>query len=142
MIIKITKITGILACGLIIIATLIAYGETKSPVSAAQLDAFMKKWATCESFKAPMNPEDEPLLLAASEKDPSGPWAAYISIKFTQMKFSVHRLDIPGCATLYHRTSLNYLKPARDILEKSAKARPDDEGLQLSLYKIKKHWRC
>ena len=84
---KAVKAIGMLACGLILAATPHACGEPHPPVSAAQLDAFMTKWAAYESFKTPMVPEDEPLQPAALEKNPKGPRAAYISMTLAQTIF-------------------------------------------------------
>ena len=127
-----------LACGLVIALTSHAYGKTNSPSSVTQLDAFMKKWAVYESFRIPVETEDEPLLLAALEKDPKGPWAAYISMKFAQTKYEARKLDKTGRAALY-RASLNYLKPSSGILARAAEAAPRDQELRHSLNTIKKH---
>lgn len=129
---------GIFACGLIFTSTPHAYGETQPPVSVAQLDAFMKKWATYEPFKVPRDSKDESLLLAALEKDPQGPWAAYVSMKFAQTKSEARELAETGRATRY-KASLDYLKPARDILTNAVEADPDNEQLQHSLNQIQYH---
>jgi len=135
---KAAKAIGMLACGLLIAATLSSCETNKSTVSSAQLDAFMQKWSEYEAFKVPMDLKDEPLLLAALEKDLSGPWAAYISMKFAQTKFEARSLDTAGCATLYG-ASLRYLIPARDTLARAAGANPRDKELQHNLNKINEH---
>jgi hypothetical protein len=135
---KTAKVISIFACGLIIAAALSACATNKSPVSSAQLDAFMKQWAKYESFKAPMELKDEPLLLAALKKDPSGPWAGYISLKFAQTKFEARGLDAAGRAALYG-ASLRYLIPARDTLTQAAEAKPHDKELRHNLNGIKEH---
>jgi hypothetical protein len=113
-------------------------GGNKNPNSTAQLDAFMKQWATYEAFKAPMELKDEPLLLAALKKDPSGPWAAYISLKFAQTEFEARDLDANGRIACYH-ASLSYLKPAHGILAQATKANPQNKELQQKLSGIEEH---
>ena len=106
--------------------------------SSAELDAFMKTWAQYEAFQVPMDPKDEPLLLAALEQNPTGPWAAYISMKFAQTTFEARSLDTAGRAALYG-ASLRYLMPARDTLARAAEAKPHDKNLRHNLIKIKEH---
>ena len=60
-------------------------GENGATVSSEKLDAFMEKWAEYKSFQGPMDPKDEPLLHAALKKDPKGPWATYLSMKFADI---------------------------------------------------------
>jgi hypothetical protein len=134
---KTTKAINIFAYGLIIAAALSACTTNKSPVSA-QLDTFMKQWAKYESFKAPMDPKDEPLLLAALEQEPKGPWAGYISLKFAQTKFEARGLDAAGRAALYG-ASLRYLVPACDTLTQAVEAKPHDKVLRHNLNEIKEH---
>jgi len=122
----------------LIAATLSSCETNKSTVSSAQLDAFMQKWSEYEAFKVPMDPKDEPLLLAALEQDPSGPWAAYISMKSAQTKFEAKSLDTAGRAALYG-ASLRYLIPARDILIQAAETKYHDKKLRHNLNKIKGH---
>jgi hypothetical protein len=107
-------------------------------VSSEKLDEFMKTWAKYEAFQVPMDPKDEPLLLAALEKDPSGPWAAYLTMKFAQTKFEARDLDANGRAALYG-ASLRYLVPARDTLSKAVKTSRHDKELRHHLNKIKEH---
>ena len=112
--------------------------DTKTPVSAAQLDTFMKKWSEYKPFQVPMDPKDEPLLKAALKKSPKGPWATYFSMKFAQTTFKARNLSNVDRAALYG-ASLRYLKPARDILALSVKADPDDKELQHSLNQMGQH---
>ena len=135
---KTAKVISLFACGLIIAAALSACATNKSPVSSAQLDAFMKQWAKYESFKAPMDLKDEPLLQAALEQEPKGPWAGYISLKFAQTKFESRGLDAAGRAALYG-ASLRYLIPAHDTLTQAAEAKPHDKELRHNLNGIKEH---
>ena len=60
--------------------------SSDKPVSPGARDAFMEQWGEYEAFKVPMDPMDEPLLLAALEKDPRGPWVHYIMMKFAQVR--------------------------------------------------------
>ena len=76
-------------------------GGNKNSVSTAQLDAFMKTWSEYEAFQVPMDPKDEPLLLAALEQNPTGPWRLYLSMKFAQTMFEARSLDAAGRAALY-----------------------------------------
>ena len=113
-----------------------ARGEnTKTPVSSAQLDTFMKKWSEHKPFQAPTDPKDEPLLQAALKKDPKGPWAGYFSSKFADTKFKARSLSNVDRAALYS-ASLTYLKPARDTLALSVKADPDNKELQFGLIQL------
>ncbi|MHC4516275.1 MAG: hypothetical protein ACYTGW_04255 [Planctomycetota bacterium] len=106
--------------------------DTKTTVSAAQLDAFMKKWADYKPFQVPTDPKDEALLQAALKKDPKGPWVSYFSMKFAQTRSEARSLSDADGAALYG-ASLRYLKPARDTLALSVKADPDNKELQHSL---------
>ncbi len=125
---KTTKAISMIACGLFIAAALHACKSYEDP-STTQLDAFMKRWATYESFKTPTDPEDEPLLLAALEKDPKGPWAAYVTMKFAGLQYEARSLDADGRAALYG-ASLSYLKPARDTLAIALQTNPQDKYIQ------------
>ncbi|VGO19901.1 hypothetical protein [Pontiella sulfatireligans] len=126
---KTTRAISMLASGLLIAVALSACKTNQSPVTTAQLDAFMKRWETYEAFKTPVDPKDEPLLLAALEKDPKGPWATYVIMKFSQTRFEARQLDNAG-RTARYRASLNYLKPARDTLARAVEANPEDKELQ------------
>lgn len=112
--------------------------DTKTTVSSAQLDTFMKQWSEYKPFQGPMDPKDEPLLQAALKKDPQGPWASYFSSKFADTKFKARSLSNVDRSALYGR-SLKYLKPARDSLALSIKAEPDDKKLQYSLNQMGEH---
>ena len=133
---KTAKAIGLFACGLLIAAASSSCITNKSTVSSAQLDAFMATWAEYKAFHAPMEPKDEPLLLAALEKDPKGPWASYYSVKFSQTKFEARRLDAAGC-TAHYKEALDYLEPASDILAKAVETSPRDKELQQSLNMMK-----
>jgi len=116
-----------------------AYGQdTKTTVSSAQLDTFMKKWSEYKPFQVPMDPKDEPLLQAALKKDPKGPWAHYFSMKFAETRYKARNLSSVDRTALYG-ASLTYLKPARDILALSVKADPDNFVLQHSLNQLGEH---
>jgi hypothetical protein len=97
-------------------------------VNSAELDSFMKKWARYESFKVPIDPTDEPLLLAALRKDPGGPWASYLAAKFAETIFEARGLGITERAAKY-RAALGYLKPARKILLLAVKTEPANDKL-------------
>ena len=84
-----------------------------------------------------MDSKDEPLLQAALMKDPKGPWAAYLSMKFAQTRFKTHKSNNIDQASLY-RESLNYLSPARDTLIQFIKDSPYDKELQNNLNQIEK----
>ncbi len=112
--------------------------DSKTAVSSAQLDTFMKKWSEYRAFQVPMDPKEEPLLQAALKKSPKGPWAAYLSMKFAQTTLKARNLSNVDRAALYS-ASLRYLKPARDILALSVKADPDDKKLQHSLNQMGQH---
>ena len=112
--------------------------DTKTTVSSAQLDTFMRKWSEYKPFQVPLDPKDEPLLQAALKKDPKGPWATYFSMKFAQTRSEARNLSNVDRAALYG-ASLTYLKPARDILALSVKADPDSKELQHSLHQLGEH---
>jgi hypothetical protein len=103
--------------------------QEDTPVSSDQLAAFMEKWAAYEPFKVPTDPKEEPLILAAMEKDPKGPWAQYIAMKYAQTRYEARELDDDARAKLYGE-SLRYLKPAHKIMVKAAAADPDEEILK------------
>lgn len=126
---KTVRAIGWLSCGLVMAVLLNACVTNRSQISLGQLDAFMEQWSAYEPFKAPMDSKDEPLLLAALEKDPNGPWARYVSLKFSQSKFKARDLDQADRAAHYRET-LGYLVPARDILAEAVKAEPSDLELQ------------
>ena len=116
-----------------------ARGEnTETPVSSVQLDTFMKTWAEYKSFRVPTDSKDEPLLQAALKKDPKGPWANYLSMKFAQTKFEACSRSNVGRAALYG-ASLKYLKPACDTLALAVKTNPDDKVLQGGLSQMEEH---
>lgn len=105
------------------------------PVSPADLNAFMEKWKPYEPFKYPDDPKEEPLLLAALQKDPGDPWVTYLNLKFSFDKLEARRLSLIE-RTQKFRDALNYLEAARNILLQAAKTRPDDKKLMNALQEI------
>jgi hypothetical protein len=115
-------------------ATMLAEISTPT-VASGELDAFMKKWARYEPFKFPMDPKDEPLLVAALKKEPSGPWATYLLMKFAETRFEARSLGKAECAAIY-RAALGYLKPAQGIALLAVKTKPASKELLDSLSAI------
>ena len=133
---KMNKTIGMFACSLFIAVASNSCITSKSTVSTAQLETFMATWSEYKAFHAPMEPKDEPLLLAALEKDPKGPWASYFSLKFSQAKFEARGLDAAG-RTAHYKAALGYLEPACAILAKAVETSPQDKELQHSLDMMK-----
>lgn len=101
-------------------------------ITGEQLDAFMKQWSEFKPFHAPMNPADEPLILAALETNPQGPWAWYIATKFSQATYEARDLNETDRRAHYAST-LTYLKPAREILFQALEKDTDNKRLQSEL---------
>ncbi len=112
--------------------------HTEASVSPEKLERFMQQWKEYQSFEAPMEAEDEPLLQAALEKDPSGPWATYLSYKFAQNRFEARELDDAQRAALY-RASLEYLRPARETISLAVQSQPKNANLRHHLQRISEH---
>jgi hypothetical protein len=85
--------------------------EKRSSVSSEELNLFMKKWAKYESFKVPMEPADEPLLLAALKKDPAGPWGSYLTMKFANTVGAGRQVPTAE-RPAHYKKSLAFLQPA------------------------------
>lgn len=106
--------------------------EAGKTVAPGKLDAFMKKWAVYEAFQGPFDPKYEPLLLAALENDPAGPWAQYLMMKYASTCSEARNLK-PADRAARYRAALEFLEPARDILALSVKTASDDKDTQLKL---------
>ena len=133
---RIVNVIVMFACFLFIAVISSSCITNKSTVSGAQLETFMATWSEYKAFHAPMEPKDEPLLLAALEKDPKGPWASYFSMKFAQAKFEARELDAAD-RTAHYKAALGYLEPACAILAKALETSPQDKELQQSLDMMK-----
>jgi len=103
--------------------------ENKTTVSSKDLSAFMEKWGEYKPFRIPMEPEDEPLLLAALKKDPAGPWATYLFMKFADTVFEGQGLTTAK-RPAHYKKALALLQPAHDILAHAVKAKPGNEEIQ------------
>src|SRR5262249_27866954 len=94
-----------------------------------ELNAFMEKWRNYEALKVPMDPKDEPLILASLKKEPQGPWSHYLAMKFANAQFEARGLK-GSERTAAYKATLRYLKPGLETLTVAAKAKPDDEMIR------------
>lgn len=100
-----------------------------------QLDSFMEKWGEYQSMQVPMDPQDEPLLQAALKKDPGGPWAHYLLMRFGAANFDARSLD-KDKREAHYMESLKSLKPAYESLTTALKANPHDRKMQSLLSRV------
>jgi hypothetical protein len=86
-----------------------------APVDPAKLSAFMEKWKDYRQFQFPQDEADQPLLLAALAKDPTGIWSAYFALQAGESSYQLRSLTGKEREAAAAKAA-DSLKPADQIL--------------------------
>ncbi len=96
------------------------------PAISARLSKFMAEWRGDDRpFGYPTNAADMPLILAALDVDPAGPWYAYVGYHFSEDSHQARKLSPTERKEKFAET-LKYVVPARDSLARALSRKPDD----------------
>lgn len=108
---------------------------SNATVSTAEVTAFMQSFQQDPgaSFKISANPKRVPLLLAAIEREPAGPWVFYLQgFCFGSEHASAQKLPPAQRSAAYTR-AIEYLSAAKETVFKASRADPQKRGLKDNL---------
>jgi hypothetical protein len=108
---------------------------TNASVSAAEVTAFTQSFQKdpAASFKISANPKRVPLLLAAIQREPAGPWVQFLQgFCFGSEHTTAWRLP-PAKRSEVYSQAIEYLSTARSTVSKAFAADPQNRRLKDNL---------